>query len=50
MGSLYNSVSEAGFDPANISIGTLGDSAIVSAIGGSISFNAETGAIASHLR
>ena len=49
LGGLYDSVSEAGFDPGTISVGALGNSAIISAAGGDISFNSKTGAITARL-
>jgi RHS repeat-associated protein len=49
LGGLYNSISEAGYDPGNVSLETLGGSALISAAGGDLSFNAKTGAIAATL-
>ncbi len=49
LGGLYDSASEAGFDPGSISVGALGNGAIVSAMGGDINFNSETGAITARL-
>ena len=49
LGGLYDSASEAGYNPDSISVGALGNGAIISASGGSISFNAKSGEITAKL-
>ena len=49
LGGLYDSISEAGYNPGNLSVGAVGSAALVSAAGGEISFDSKTGAVTATL-
>jgi len=49
LGGLHDSVLQAGYDPGSLTAESIGSAAIVSAVGGDINFNAETGVITGEL-